>query len=120
MGRDGGFDLGWIDVGAAAQHHIGEAIAQIKITVGIESANIAERLPAIRAALRLGAEIVIGTAGAVIGQEEYLAALTGATSLPSASRMRSLQVSSILPTEPLCCSHSTPDMTQRPCRSVPP
>ena len=44
----------------------------------------------------------------------------GATSLPSSPMMRKRAVSPILPTEPLCAIHSTPEITQAPCRSVPP
>jgi hypothetical protein len=55
-----------------------------------------------------------------LGRKKISPLSPGATSLPSAPMMRSLQASSILPTEPLCASHSTPEMTQRPCRSVPP
>src|SRR5437588_2550199 len=75
MRRDRGLDFGRIDVGAAAQDHVGEPVAEIEITVGIEPADIAERFPAVRPALRFGAEIVVGAAGAVIGQEIDLAGL---------------------------------------------
>lgn len=57
---DRGLDLGRIDVGAAAQHHVGETVAEIEIAVRIQPADVAERLPAITAALGLGAEIVVG------------------------------------------------------------
>ena len=77
MRGDRGLDFGRIDVGAAAQDHVGEPVAEIEIAVGIEPADVAERFPAVGAALRLGAEIVIGAAGAVIGQEIDLAGLAG-------------------------------------------
>ena len=72
-----GLDFGRIDVGAAAQNHVGEAVAEIEIAFRIEPADVAEQFPAVGAALRLGAEIVIGAAGAVIGQEIDLAGLAG-------------------------------------------
>ena len=68
-------DLGRIDVGAAAQDHVGEPVAEIEIALGIQSSDIAERFPAVGAALRLGAKIVIGAAGAVIGKKIDLAGL---------------------------------------------
>ena len=72
-----GLHLGRIDVGAAAQDHVGEPIAEIEIAVGIEPADVAERFPAVRTALRLGAEIVIGAAGPVGGKKIDLAGLAG-------------------------------------------
>jgi hypothetical protein len=72
-----GLDFRRIDVGAAAQNHVGEAVAKIEIAFRIQPSDIAERFPAIGAALRLGAEIVIGRAGAVIGQEIDFAGLAG-------------------------------------------
>ena len=77
MRRHRGLDFGRIDVGAAAQDHVGEPVAEIEIALGIEPADIAEQFPAVGAALRLGAEIVIGAAGAVIGQEIDFAGLAG-------------------------------------------
>ncbi len=76
MGHHGGFDFGRIDVGAAAQDHVGEPVAEIEVAVGVEPADIAERSqPSER---RFGSpEIVIGGAGAVIGQEKDLAGLAG-------------------------------------------
>src|SRR5437868_9553059 len=62
-----------IDVGAAAQDHVGEPVAKIEIAIGVEPADVTERFPAVGTALRLGAEIVIGAAGAVVGQEINLA-----------------------------------------------
>src|SRR5215510_1486646 len=50
---NGGLDLGRIDVGAAAQDHVGEAIAEIEIAFRVEPSDIAERFPAVRAPLRL-------------------------------------------------------------------
>src|SRR4029079_13464651 len=75
--RDRSLDLGRIDVGAAAQHHVGETVAEIKIPFGIQPADVAERLPAVRRALRLGAQIVIGGVLAVIVEEIDLAGLAG-------------------------------------------
>src|SRR3954454_6089383 len=72
---DGGFDFGRIDVGAAAQHHVGEAVTEIEVAFRIQPADIAERFPAVGAALRLGAEIVIGGILAVIVEEIDLAGL---------------------------------------------
>src|SRR4051794_41273477 len=72
-----GLDLRRIDVGAAAQNHVGEAVTEIEIALRIEPSDVAERFPAVGAALRLGAEIVIGGAGAVIGQEVDFAGLAG-------------------------------------------
>ena len=68
-----GLDLGRIDIGAAAQDHVGEPVAEIEVALGIEPADVAERFPAVGAALRLGAEIMVGAAGAVIGKEIDLA-----------------------------------------------
>ena len=101
MRRHRGLDLGRIDVGAAAQDHVGEAVAEIEIAVGIEPADIAERFPAVGAALRLGAEIVIGG----IRRRHWAGnrsrrSRPGATSLPSSPMMRRREVSPILPTEP--------------------
>src|SRR6186713_2731673 len=72
---DRSFDLGRIDVGTAAQHHVGEAVAEIEIAFGVQPADVAERFPAIGAALRLGAEIVIGGILTVIVEEIDLAGL---------------------------------------------
>src|SRR6059058_2801168 len=77
MFRHRGLDFRRIDVGAAAQNHVGEAVAEIEIAFGIQPSDIAERFPAVRAPLRLGAEIVIGRAGAVVGQEVDFAGLAG-------------------------------------------
>ncbi|MGY4483569.1 hypothetical protein ACVWWR_002760 [Bradyrhizobium sp. LM3.2] len=73
--RDRGLDLGRIDVGTAAQHHVGKAVTEIEVAFRVQPADIAERFPAVRAALRLGAEIVIGGVLAVIVEEINLAAL---------------------------------------------
>ena len=65
-------------------------------------------------ALRLGAEIVIGAAGAVSRQEIDLAALARrdiVAVLPDDAQRA--EPSPILPTEPLCASHSTPEITVR-------
>jgi hypothetical protein len=59
------------------QDHVGEPVAQIEIAFGIEPADVAERFPTVRPTLRFGAEIVIGAAGAVIGQEIDLAGFAG-------------------------------------------
>ena len=72
-----GLDFGRIDIGAAAQDHVGKPVAEIEIAVGIEPADVAERFPAIGAAFRFSAEIMIGAAGAVIGQEVDFAGLAG-------------------------------------------
>ena len=72
-----GFDFRRIDIRAAAQDHVGEPVAEIEIAFGIEPADVAERFPAVGAALRFGAEIMIGAAGAVIGQEIDLAGFAG-------------------------------------------
>ena len=49
--RDRGLDFRRIDIGAAAQDHVGEAVAEIEIAVGIEAADVAERFPSVDAAL---------------------------------------------------------------------
>src|SRR3954469_14296 len=77
MRRYRGLDFGRIDIGATAQDHVGEPVAEIEIAVGIEPADVAERFPAVAAALRFGAEIVIGAAGAVIGEEIDFTGFTG-------------------------------------------
>ena len=116
MLRHRGLDLRRIDVGAAAQDHVGEAVAEIEIAFGIQPSDVAERFPAVGAALRLGAEIMIGAsrrrhwAGNRSRRSRRVA-----TSLPSSPMMRRRAVSPILPTEPRCSSHSTPDMIVAPC-----
>src|ERR1700758_3776823 len=52
MRADRGFDLGRIDIGAAAQDHVGQPVAEIEVAVGIEPSDIAQRLPAVGATLR--------------------------------------------------------------------
>src|SRR3954471_18011591 len=72
---DGCLALGRIDVGAPAQDHVGEAVAEIEVALRIQPADVAERFPAVGAALRLGAEVVIGGVLAVIVEEVDLAGL---------------------------------------------
>src|SRR5690349_6445089 len=77
MRADGSLDFGRIDVGPTAQDHVGQPISEIEIAIRIKPSDIAQRFPAVRAALRLGAEIMIGGAWAVIGEEIDLAGLAG-------------------------------------------
>ena len=72
-----GLDFRRIDIGAAAQDHVGEPVAEIEVALGIEPADVAERFPAVGAALGLGAEIMVGAAAAVIGQDINFAGLAG-------------------------------------------
>src|SRR5450432_3160914 len=72
-----GLDLGRVDIGAAAQDDVGEPIAKIEIAVGVEPADVAKRFPAVGTAFWLGAEIVIGATGAVVGEEIDFAGLAG-------------------------------------------
>src|SRR5262249_27104984 len=69
MRADSSFDLGRIDVGAAAQDHVGQTIAEIQVAIRIQPSDIAQRFPPVRAPLRLCAEIMIGGAGSVMGKE---------------------------------------------------
>ena len=117
MRGDRGLDLGRIDVGAAAQDHVGEPVAEIEIAVGIEPADVAERFPAVGTSLRLGAEIMIGDARRRRwAGNRFRRSRPVATSLPSSPMIRSASRSPILPTEPLCASHSTPEMMVAPWR----
>jgi len=77
MGGHRGLDLRRINIGAAAQDHVGEPVAQIEIAIGVEPADVAERFPAVGTAFRLGAEIMIGAAGAVDRQKIDFAGLAG-------------------------------------------
>ncbi len=88
-----------------------QPVAEIEIAFLVEPADIAERSPAVRHA----ASAQRRDSGRwsrhhrLAGQEIDLTGLRrGAdTSLPSSPMMRSLAVSPILPTEPLCAIHST-------------
>ena len=70
-------DLGRVDVGAAAQDHVGEPVAEVEEAVGVEPAEVAERLPAAVAGARLGADVAV--AGGVAGDrpQPHLALLAG-------------------------------------------
>jgi hypothetical protein len=77
MRRHRSLDLGRTNIRAAAQDHVGEPIAKIKIAVGIEPADIAKGFPAVGTTFRLGAELVIGAAGTVRGEKKDFAGLAG-------------------------------------------
>ena len=44
MRADRGFDLGRIDIGATAQDHVGQPVAEIEVAIGIEPPDIAQQL----------------------------------------------------------------------------
>ena len=73
----GGLDLGGVDVGAAAQDHVGESIAEVEEPVLVEPADVAERLPAALAGARLGADVAVAGRVAGRGAEPHLALLAG-------------------------------------------
>ena len=51
------------------QDHVGEPVAEIEIALGIHSSDIAGDSQPFGAALRLGAKVATGAAGAVIGRK---------------------------------------------------
>ncbi len=44
---DRGFHFGRVHVGTAGQDHVGLAIGEVHVTVGVDRAHVAERLPAV-------------------------------------------------------------------------
>ena len=70
-----GLDLGGVDVGAAAQDHVGEPVAEVEEAVVVEPADVAERLPAALAGAGLGADVAVAGRVARGGAQPHLALL---------------------------------------------
>ena len=115
-----GLDLGRVHVRAAGEDHVGLAVVEVHVAVGVDRAHVAERLPTAVDALaprrrRSGTCARLG-----VGRpHEDLADLArigvGAVGAHDLHLARALTV----PTEPRCSSHSTPVMIVAACASVP-
>src|SRR6478672_11748628 len=66
-------DFCGIDVRAAAENHVGAAVAEVEVSIRIDPPDVAQRFPSAFDALWLRADVVVGRAGAALWQEEDFA-----------------------------------------------
>ena len=114
-----GLHFGRVHVRAAREDHVGLAIGEVHVAVGVDRAHVAERLPtAVDASSRRRRRSCTSTRLGSFGRMKISPISPGSASVPSA-RTTFISPESGRPTEPRCASQSAPLMMVDACASVP-
>jgi hypothetical protein len=75
VGVEGGLDLGRVHVRAAGHDHVAAPVCEVEVALGVDPAEIAQRLPAVVGRPGLGTDVAVGRALAARRHHVHLADL---------------------------------------------